>query len=81
MLVWKACGAGLAALGFMVVSAAPLESPDSPRCYDWKYPDQDACGELKGKTECKATPTIEGSDDAKKKEACKPTKGSECFCD
>jgi hypothetical protein len=61
--------------------AKPLESPSGDTCFEWKYPDKAECGELKAKTECKAKASIEGSEDEKKKEACKPTKGDECFCD
>jgi hypothetical protein len=81
MLMLKACGACVVALGLVSVAMTPLESPDEASCVEWKYPDKDACGALKGKTECKAKPTIEGSDDEKKKEECKPTKGDDCFCD
>jgi hypothetical protein len=96
MRPFQICGACLLTLGVWTLAgeatstpraskaaaeAAPLESPDSATCFDWKYPDKDACGSLKGKTECKAKPSIEGSDDAAKKEECKPTKGEECFCD
>ncbi|MGH8432604.1 MAG: hypothetical protein ACREUF_19620, partial [Solimonas sp.] len=61
--------------------ATPLESPSGDTCFEWKYPDKAECGELKAKTECKAKASIEASEDEKKKEACKPTKGDECFCD
>ena len=61
--------------------AKPLESPAGDSCFEWKYPDKAECGELKAKTECKAKASIEASEDDKKKEACKPTKGDECFCD
>lgn len=81
MLFFKACGACVVALGVASITLTPLESPDEASCVEWKYPDKDACGALKGKTECKAKPTIEASDDEKKKEECKPTKGDDCFCD
>jgi hypothetical protein len=64
-----------------VGAALPLESPSGDTCFEWKYPDKAECGELKTKTECKAKASIEASEDEKKKEACKPTKGDECFCD
>jgi hypothetical protein len=72
---------GLWTAGVADARVTPLESPDEATCFEWKYPDKAECGELKSKTECKATATIDGSDDEKKKEACKPTKGDECFCD
>lgn len=86
MRVDKAFGAAIALLVLYLTTGAvarqaPLESPSGGSCFEWKYPDKSECGELKGKTECKAKATIEASDDEKKKEACKPTKGDECFCD
>lgn len=62
-------------------SGQPLESPDEDECYEWTYPKDDACGSLSGKTECKARPSIEASDDEAKKEKCQPTKGDTCFCE
>ena len=59
----------------------PVESPSGGDCFEWTYPKSDACGALSGKTECKATPSIEASDDEKKKADCKPTKGDDCFCE
>ncbi len=83
----KLSGAGLivAALAMATTSAysspVPLESPDEEECFEWKYPSESACGNLSGKTECKARPTIEASDDDDKKEKCQPTKGDICFCE
>ena len=71
----------MSAPGVQANRATPLESPSGDTCFEWKYPDKAECGELKAKTECKAKASIEASEDAKKKEACKPTKGDECFCD
>ncbi len=89
---WKALGACIAASALLLAltapsaaghtETAPLESPGfDDECFEWTYPDDAACGELKGKEECKASPTIENSDDEDKKEKCKPKKGDECFCD
>ncbi len=90
MNVWKLSGAGFVVFALVVATSArslasspvvPLESPDEEECFEWKYPKADACGDFSGKTECKATATIEGSDDDAKKEKCKPTKGDVCFCE
>jgi hypothetical protein len=87
---WKLSGAGLVIAALAVASSAfsspssppvPQESPDEKECFEWKYPSEAACGNLKGKTECKATPSIEASDDDDKKDKCKPTKGDTCFCE
>lgn len=86
---WKAAGASVLAacvvalvIPSQVSAEVPMESPDfDEECFEWTYPDKDECGELKGKEECKAEPTINSSDDDAKKEACQPTKGDECFCD
>jgi hypothetical protein len=63
------------------IGAAPLESPDEQECFEWTYPKNNACGNLNGKTECKAEPSINASDDEKKKADCRPTKGDTCFCE
>jgi hypothetical protein len=88
---WKLSGAGFVVAALALATSAlssakpapalPLESPDEDECFEWKYPKEDACGALKGKTECKATATIEGSDDDDKKAKCQPTKGDTCFCE
>jgi hypothetical protein len=87
---WKLSGAGFVIAALVVASSAlsqpssppvALESPDEQECFEWKYPKEDACGKLSGKTECKASASIEASDDEDKKEKCKPTKGDTCFCD
>ncbi len=88
MKLARTLGAGV--LGWVLVASSsgasqhqPLESPDGDDedCFEWKYPKNDACGKLSGTTECKPKPTIEASDDAAKKEACKPTKGDDCLCE
>ncbi|MBK7579827.1 MAG: hypothetical protein IPI67_06420 [Myxococcales bacterium] len=61
--------------------AVPLESPDEAECFEWKYPKNKACGDLSGKTECKASSTISASDDDDKKDKCKPKKGDTCNCE
>ena len=62
--------------------AVPVESPGvTEDCYEYVYPKKDACGALSGTSECKATPTIEASDDEKKRAECEPTKGELCLCD
>jgi hypothetical protein len=92
MNAWKLSGAGLVIAALVVATSAlskadpaaparPLESTDEDECFEWQYPKEDACGNLKGKKECKARPTIEGSDDDEKKEKCQPTKGDTCFCE
>jgi hypothetical protein len=73
--------AGSSSPGAGASRVSPLESPSGDSCFEWKYPDKAECGELKAKTECKAKASIDASEDEKKKEACKPTKGDECFCD
>jgi len=89
-MLLKMTGAGLVMAAFAVASgspaaprasATPLESPDEATCYEWKYPKEKACGDLSGKKECKSQPTIEASDDADKKEKCKPKKGDTCNCE
>ena len=61
---------------------AGLESPGtSAECYTWTYPKNDVCGSLSGKKECKTRPTVESSDDSKKREECHPTQGDICLCD
>ena len=77
--VWK--GLGVVAAAFCVIGPTRLESPSGGDCFEWTYPKSDACGALSGKTECKAKPSIEASDDEKKKADCKPTKGDDCFCE
>ncbi|MFO0567535.1 MAG: hypothetical protein U0263_17890 [Polyangiaceae bacterium] len=76
-------GLVLAALSSESAARAPsrLESPDEAECFEWKYPKDKACGSLSGKTECKAKPTIEGSDDDDAKSKCKPKKGDTCTCE
>lgn len=90
MIAWKLSGAGFVIAALVVLTSAlgsaspapvPVDSPDEDECFEWTYPKEDACGNLKGKTECKATPTIESSDDDEKKEKCQPTKGDTCFCE
>ena len=63
-----------------------LESPDDDddddeECFEWTYPKKDICGKLSGIIECKDEPSIELSDDEKKKEECQPTKGETCICE
>lgn len=53
-------------------SANPQESPGGT-CYKYKYPDSAECGSMKGKEECKGSPS-------KDTEKCKPEKGAECAC-
>lgn len=61
-------------------AATPLESPYAD-CFEWKYPDKAECGALKGKTECKAEPSINTVEkDPEKRKACQPEEGDECFC-
>jgi len=74
-------GLGVVVTAFCLIGPAPLESPSGGDCFEWTYPKSDACGALSGKTECKAKPSIETSDDEKKKADCKPTKGDDCFCE
>ncbi len=94
MNAWKLSGAGFVIAALVTATSAlssasvaasaaptPLESPDEDECFEWTYPKEDACGNLKGKTECKASPSIEGSDDDDKKDKCQPTKGDTCFCE
>jgi hypothetical protein len=59
----------------------PVESPGRAECYRWTYPKKASCGNLSGTKECKSRPTIESSDDEKKREECQPTKGDICLCD
>ncbi len=59
----------------------PAESPGGADGYKWSYPKKVACGKLSGTTECKSRPTIESSEDEKKRAECEPTKGDLCLCD
>jgi hypothetical protein len=70
-----------AASQFAVERPVPAESPGGGECYEWVYPKKAACGKLSGIKECKIRPSVENSDDEKKKEDCKPTKGDLCLCD
>jgi hypothetical protein len=74
-------GLALLVTATCLLGPARLESPGGDECFEWAYPKNDACGALSGKTECKARPTIEASDDEKKKADCQPTKGDDCFCE
>jgi len=74
-------GGAFVVIGVVIGTSAFAESPDEEECVEWTYPKESACGNLSGKTECKATPSIEASEDDDKKDKCKPTKGDTCFCE